>query len=1005
MCSCDPSNEVAAVAYSTFEFAIPPKKREPVLIHMSVDILTFLHRNLLSSAEAFHDRGSSLSTEEVEDRHERILTSSLGALSRFISTLSDDGKNKVFGNDDAATVAVDTNSTTSNSTNGSSLDTSSTVTVDVSTKASLVEGNCRLFRSILTEVLSKLAISTKSNVRKAAYNLCTTLSNSIPKLVQQSISMNPSLYRAIMQLLEESDSNNISAMLETIISVSKSSPNEFWNQKKQMNKFIPKYKHLISTYPEQSLPCLLPLIGSMPLSVASPRGEAIDHLMSLLHYILEGNVTDPVKLQNQMKSLTVSEVCTLLLLLPWNSNANINDDIIISEDVKLICQKLCELLIRGVTDLLLVPPPHHLHSQEKDVSTVGVVLSSTNETQMIRLLVQWHRASLQGRNFSTEIWHELFWTPFIQAVVDHLLTIGDTQHTVRIPTTADGANLAAGSASDLIPAVQRSNTLLRVFRQVQGETVSPSLPVDPHQTITLSNPDIVVVNGDNNFFGIYSLLKRVSKLAVENLMEASKMSGGAEISRRSHAVVVSIKILLWGTVLGSCLQKQKYEILMWLCPASLYMPTMAATMEALLKSCATLLHDESFSQSWSAMVSNCLEPLMTLGSNYARHLMKEDTILQYDIIENWSTSLLNSCFRYHSYHMLMQLLRWGCFNYHQWNDEDLKSMNQIIKHLLDGEGSEKIQSDTKDMPNSTNGCWKSIQQMSLQNKILFLLSCASDIDHNTVVPDDSAVVRLGVRQQCEEAWLRNRSNLAMWCLLSLDRLAVSEAERRDGYISIVSSSSVPIKELLLSAFIEDCSLESGVVPIAHPNASNKHTVPSIICCWTDVRKEFHRILTPTQVNDFISTVCSVLHSNMVGGVGNTKVQYTEICEAAFCTSISPVSWARALLGVLNLCQCSGGSVCNIETILHDTGLSDSAAWKLCRDNGNHSFVRKCIVEINNMSGKDPPPSYLDQKNIISNILSGSVEVCLEMLLTMIDHNSTVDNTDISLEDNAFKACM
>jgi hypothetical protein len=91
----DPCAEVASAAKSAFESAIPPKKRDPVLLLHYTQIIALMRAHLDHRPETLSDM-TSTSQEEAAERYDRVIQSTLRSLSELIPLLSPDSQGTIL---------------------------------------------------------------------------------------------------------------------------------------------------------------------------------------------------------------------------------------------------------------------------------------------------------------------------------------------------------------------------------------------------------------------------------------------------------------------------------------------------------------------------------------------------------------------------------------------------------------------------------------------------------------------------------------------------------------------------------------------------------------------------------------------------------------------------------------------------------------------------------------------------------------------------------------------
>ena len=95
--TADPCIEVSDMAISALEKAIPPKKREPVLLYLSTPLLKQIRYYLDQKPETLSDMNVTTQDDALE-RYERIYISTTSSISRLVTFLSPEGNKQLIDN-------------------------------------------------------------------------------------------------------------------------------------------------------------------------------------------------------------------------------------------------------------------------------------------------------------------------------------------------------------------------------------------------------------------------------------------------------------------------------------------------------------------------------------------------------------------------------------------------------------------------------------------------------------------------------------------------------------------------------------------------------------------------------------------------------------------------------------------------------------------------------------------------------------------------------------------
>jgi hypothetical protein len=246
MLSGDPAPEVAEAAYNSFCFAIPPKKRQDVLVYLSPYILYESKRNVLQTPESLCDL-SVVPRQEAEEKCERLLLATLASVRRLISVLDDENNLKIC--------------------NGVSVELSDVTAFDA-------EVERVRYADFINDGLWSVCCShcPYASVRKASYELISVAVSRLPDVFyynrDATLSELPSALFCRMLLSRfagETHGPNLADMLQAFVAAVRHLRNYF-SQVSMHDAVIPAISLLFKKHPAAAMEFLLAIAGSFPSS-------------------------------------------------------------------------------------------------------------------------------------------------------------------------------------------------------------------------------------------------------------------------------------------------------------------------------------------------------------------------------------------------------------------------------------------------------------------------------------------------------------------------------------------------------------------------------------------------------------------------------------------------------------------------------------------------------------------------------------------------------------------
>lgn len=466
MLTGDPAAEVADKAYGAFCSAIPPKKRQQVLVHLSAPILGEAVRNMQQRPDTLSDM-SVATAQEAEERLERVLVSTLASISKFVSLL-----------------APEQNYSLLKAAEGDEQEEQS-------------EAVC--YRDLFNDKLwSKCLGSKYASVRKATYQLLDCVLTHIPAVVRVSDDDSAAVSSVfctqfVKCLLEETHFPNMESLVNSFVMVVKHLKS-FLHQVSVHDGVVPVMHRLMKTHPKIALEYLLPIAGCLPAehvalleaSLEQPmRDQSLDALCEFLRSLTayaeaqasEGvQESQPVatskrkRLEDHKQALLrvqkadcavssmrtdvcVVELATLLLLRRTHTSASEGSvtDISTSVRVQEVVSQLAQSIVLTIQSAAVAMRSElakgaatdaskkggHLrkalsaaarNGQNVDTSAVVCEAARTALHTVAKSLVQLQRATLLGIHLTSSEWTSLLWRPLGESVLDLLVsTTGDAE--------------------------------------------------------------------------------------------------------------------------------------------------------------------------------------------------------------------------------------------------------------------------------------------------------------------------------------------------------------------------------------------------------------------------------------------------------------------------------------------------------------------------------------------------------------------------------------------------
>ena len=352
--TADPCIEVSDMAISALEKAIPPKKREPVLLYLSTPLLKQIRYYLDQKPETLSDMNVTTQDDALE-RYERIYISTTSCISRLVTFLSPEGNKQLIDNNII--------------NNGNS-----SISHEMEEKVG--------YSLVLTNGLYKKLTAKKINFRKCTLQLVIAVTNALGPYIEQqdnktSLMDTCAVLRSLLVLLGgEKDRTILSLTVDALLVVAKHEQSmEFWSQVDIQRQLLQPILLQIKQFPEVMLSSVLAIIGVMPIAFTSVHSK-LDGIKSrndddsnttMIHDQVSQFIDDVALMteeadselaNNQLNVLRVDvfvaeSSLVLLLRRPMINDDNNNDYMIKSDDDEIYLKRKAILSHRLVKSVVL----------------------------------------------------------------------------------------------------------------------------------------------------------------------------------------------------------------------------------------------------------------------------------------------------------------------------------------------------------------------------------------------------------------------------------------------------------------------------------------------------------------------------------------------------------------------------------------------------------------------------------------------------------------------------
>ena len=519
MLTGDPVGDVAVTSYESFCAAIPPKKRQLVLVYLSSSILTEAVKNIHLRPETLCDL-SLTPIDEAEERLERVMVSTLASIEKFVTTLSAEQNLQLARG---------------------------TADVGVESFGEMV----LTYKDLFTQAMwSKCLESKFVLVRRAAYQLIATLALHAPEvLTTRDISNKSSIgfFKLFLScLLVETSVLNLHVLLASFVTVTTSIP-AFFDIASVTEDVVPVLLHLLQSNAPFALEYVLPIAGSLPPeqvallepasadpTAALKQSQSQQSMCGFLQQLFdfaeqkaaEGgvqsmrsesvagkvksgrrnaaekmNVHKMVQQQSQRAECVVlgiqTDVCavelaTLLLLrrsTSFSSSISSLKENQISDNVEAVVSQLVQSIIITVQSATVAlrgeTAKGNLFQKAVEASVSDVAISpgsaQVKETARAALgaigrsLLQLHRAALMEMHISSAQWTQLLWEPLSEGLLDLYLV------TTASPTASDEMVTESETKGEgdqmamMLSVTSLLNCILQTVSSAWSEGVSPAM--------------------------------------------------------------------------------------------------------------------------------------------------------------------------------------------------------------------------------------------------------------------------------------------------------------------------------------------------------------------------------------------------------------------------------------------------------------------------------------------------------------------------------------------------
>lgn len=403
--TADPCTEVAKAAIDTFEKAIPPKKRQSVIMLLSPYILKHMQKNLaqtpekLCNPECLGQKISPICTkDEADECYERIIISTISSIGRIMSILeATDNEKLIVG------VVDDTNEFQNDTTKIG-------------------------YNDIISHSLWESFINSQESIRKVIYELMLAICKHAPSLFEEG-----SLKRmahVVIKFLVETYEPNVVIMYESVLTFIRTYPN-CWLYIDVPNNLMPKLRKQIKSFPSIAVQFLMPILGSIPSNEFSIHSSIIDK--------------DPYKKKskksksseedtNESKSTVTSVIELVDYLIDISENDSLPPELILTIDVN-ICEITMLMLLRknsderssNVTDTDTDTDSIVKLVGSKLISSALMIIKNSNTNKnldeytnsiesLLKVFIQLTRGTQKAINFSIDSWIKFLWKPLSESI-------------------------------------------------------------------------------------------------------------------------------------------------------------------------------------------------------------------------------------------------------------------------------------------------------------------------------------------------------------------------------------------------------------------------------------------------------------------------------------------------------------------------------------------------------------------------------------------------------------
>eukprot|EP01034_Spumella_vulgaris_P034663 gene34663-42753_t len=471
----DTTKEIALKASAAFVEAIPAKKLQQVTAHLAPHILNRCVYNLHVANSLTLSETDVLSTEESDERYERVVISSLAAVGKLILSLSTDQNALLLVGVECAEEGA----------------SSSTIS----------------YGDVLSDAFWTKYMSNKSvAVRRAAYDLSAVVAAQLPHHLTALMSGRSAKLVAgsVMGLLDDHHSSNVSAAMDAFVSLIRACSPALWVHVSVHKQLVPKLKHLLRTDPGRGLEYIVPVLGDLlaadvtvctQTSLSSEGGGVeesdrnVDAVCGLLRYVGElaesaGGQSDSSLLVSVKADVCVCEMATLLLLRrdlhhpsTLHSLEECNNAPRLLGVLQHLVQSivLCTQSVAAAISQEIAGGEFVRHWAAVDLLSLkwtsdGGVSGAINKNDVVeaaeavgRVLTTLQRATDQEINLDRSVWGSQLWAPLGEGLRSLLLA----SFTPEFSLLSEGATPVAERPVETV-AIQSSSVIKSIFFLFDG---------------------------------------------------------------------------------------------------------------------------------------------------------------------------------------------------------------------------------------------------------------------------------------------------------------------------------------------------------------------------------------------------------------------------------------------------------------------------------------------------------------------------------------------------------